>query len=155
MHTVQTRVATLADLGATAPLFDAYRQFYGRPADLALASRYLRERLENGESVILLASKPNEAVVGFCQLYPTFCSVEAQPIYALYDLYVTPAARRLGAGRVLLLAAEQLARQNSKARMDLTTAITNQAAQRLCESLGWVRDDVFLAYSRRIETPPD
>jgi hypothetical protein len=28
MSTIQTRIATLADLGAIAPLFDAYRQFY-------------------------------------------------------------------------------------------------------------------------------
>jgi hypothetical protein len=35
-------------------------------------------------------------------------------------------------------------------RMDLTTARTNQAAQSVYASLGWVRDDVFLAYSKRI-----
>lgn len=152
MPTLQTRVATLADLEVVAPLFDAYRQFYDMAPDRALATRYLRERMESGESVVLLATDTQQAVVGFCQLYPSFCSVEAQPIYALYDLYVAPPARRLGAGRVLLLAAEHLARHNGKARMDLTTARTNTSAQRLYESLGWVRDSVFLAYSRRIET---
>jgi ribosomal protein S18 acetylase RimI-like enzyme len=34
--------------------------------------------------------------------------------------------------------------------MDLTTARSNHAAQALYESLGWVRDEVFLAYARRI-----
>ena len=153
MPTLLTRVASLADLEAVAPLFDAYRQFYGMAPDAALATRYLRERMESCESVVLLATDPQQTAVGFCQLYPTFCSVEAQPIYMLYDLYVAPPARRLGTGRVLLLAAEQLARQNGKARMDLTTAKSNHAAQRLYESLGWVQDSVFLAYSRRIETP--
>lgn len=153
MPTLLTRVASLADLEAVAPLFDAYRQFYGMAPDAALATRYLRERMESCESVVLLATDPQQTAVGFCQLYPTFCSVEAQPIYMLYDLYVALPARRLGTGRVLLLAAEQLARQNGKARMDLTTAKTNHAAQRLYESLGWVQDSVFLAYSRRIETP--
>ena len=152
---LSSRTATLADIAHLAPLFDAYRQFYGMAPDKALAERYLRERLERAESVVLLATDPKKAALGFCQLYPTFCSVEAKPIYTLYDLYVAPAARRLGVGRFLLLAAEQLARENGKARMDLSTAKTNHGAQRLYASLGWVQDAVFLAYSKSIETPPD
>jgi ribosomal protein S18 acetylase RimI-like enzyme len=62
-----------------------------------------------------------------------------------------PEARRTGAGRVLLLAAEQLAKEHGKARMDLTTAKTNVAAQTAYESLGWVRDEVFYAYSKVVE----
>lgn len=40
--------------------------------------------------------------------------------------------------------------QDGKRRMDLTTAKTNRAAQSLYESLGWVRDEVFWAYNRRL-----
>ena len=39
--------ATLADLPAAAQLFDAYRQFYQYPSDLALASAYIAERLQS------------------------------------------------------------------------------------------------------------
>ncbi|ANQ86871.1 hypothetical protein dqs_3854 [Azoarcus olearius] len=148
---IHTRLATLADLDVVAPLFDAYRQFYQQDADPALAARFIRARLENGESVILLASTESRGIVGFCQLYPTFCSVEAKPIYSLYDLFVRPEARRCGAGRALLQAAEKLAAANGKARMDLTTARTNTAAQAAYESLGWVRDEVFYAYSKAID----
>lgn len=148
---MQTRLATISDLEVVASLFDAYRQFYAQAPDLALATRFIRERMENRESVILLASNAAQQAIGFCQLYPSFCSVEAKPIYALYDLFVVPEARRTGAGRVLLLAAEQLAREHGKARMDLTTAKTNVAAQAAYESLGWVRDDVFYAYSKVVE----
>lgn len=148
---IHTRLATLADLDVVAPLFDAYRQFYQQDADPALAARFIRARLENGESVILLASTESQGIVGFCQLYPTFCSVEARPIYSLYDLFVRPEARRCGAGRALLQAAEKLAAANGKARMDLTTARTNTAAQAAYESLGWVRDEVFYAYSKAID----
>jgi ribosomal protein S18 acetylase RimI-like enzyme len=87
-------------------------------------------------------------VLGFCQLYPTFCSVIASPIYVLYDLFVRPEARKSGAGKALLIAAEQHAAQNGYARMDLTTAKTNLPAQSLYESRGWVRDEVFYAYSK-------
>jgi ribosomal protein S18 acetylase RimI-like enzyme len=147
---MQTRIATISDLEVVASLFDAYRQFYVQAPDLALATRFIRERMENHESVILLASNAAQQVIGFCQLYPSFCSVEAKPIYTLYDLFVVPEARRTGAGRVLLLAAEQLAKEHGKVRMDLTTAKTNVAAQTAYESLGWVRDEVFYAYSKGV-----
>lgn len=151
MRTIQTRIATLADLEVIAPLFDAYRQFYEQTSDLAVARSFILNRLQNNESVVLLASNELGHVVGFCQLYPTFCSVEAKPIYSLYDLFVSPAARRSGAGRVLLKAAEKLAAERGRARLDLTTAKTNEPAQAAYESLGWVRDEIFFAYSKSVD----
>ncbi len=145
--------ATLPDLEPVAQLFDAYRQFYQYPSDLVLASTYIAQRLEKGESVILLARDGAGAALGFCQLYPTFCSLEAKPIYALYDLYVAPAARGAGIGKQLLLAAEQTARDHGMCRLDLTTAKTNIPAQAAYEALGWVRDDVYFAYSKVIDGP--
>ena len=150
MGTLHTRVAGLSELDAIALLFDAYRQFYEQPADLALATSFIRTRLQNDESVILIATNEVGRALGFCQLYPSFCSVEAAPICTLYDLFVAPDARRTGAGRALLLAAEQHAAASGKVRLDLTTARTNRSAQSVYESLGWVRDEVFLAYSRRV-----
>jgi ribosomal protein S18 acetylase RimI-like enzyme len=150
MTTLQIRIASLADTGVIAPLFDAYRQFYEQPADLDRATVFIHERLQKNESVILLAQTQDHQAIGFCQMYPSFCSVEAQPIYALYDLFVLPQARRTGAGRLLLSAAEQHAAQTGAARMDLTTAKTNLSAQRLYESCGWCRDEVFYTYSRRV-----
>ncbi|PUE19350.1 GNAT family N-acetyltransferase [Limnohabitans sp. WS1] len=151
MSNIITRIATLADLDVIAPLFDDYRQFYEQAPNLALAKSFIRDRLRNNESVILLASNETQKTVGFCQLYPTFCSVEAKPIYSLYDLFVIPQARRKGAGKVLLQAAERLAAVSGKARMDLTTAKTNKLAQAAYESLGWARDEVFYAYSKSID----
>jgi ribosomal protein S18 acetylase RimI-like enzyme len=151
MHTIRIRVATINDLDVVASLFDAYRQFYGREPDLSLARSFMRDRIQNRESIVFLASNEANEVLGFCQLYPTFCSVETKPIYLLYDLFVTPAARRSGAGRLLLHAAERLAAENGIARIDLATAITNAPAQAMYESLGWVREDDFYAYSKRVE----
>ena len=154
MQKLQTRLATLEDAESIAPLFDAYRQFYDQAPDAAGALQFIHERLSRAESVILLAQDATGQLVGFCQLYPSFCSVEAQPIYVLYDLFVRPDARRSGAGRTLLLEAEALSRRHGKARMDLTTARTNTAAQSVYESLGWQRDDVFFAYSKQV-SPQD
>jgi ribosomal protein S18 acetylase RimI-like enzyme len=151
MFTIRSRVATINDLDVVASLFDAYRQFYGREPDFSLARSFMRDRIQNRESIVFLASNEANEVLGFCQLYPTFCSVETKAIYLLYDLFVTPAARRSGAGRLLLQAAERLAAENGIARIDLATAITNAPAQAMYESLGWVREENFYAYSKRVE----
>lgn len=146
---ISTRLALQEDLPVIARLFDLYRQFYDQQPNLALAREFLTERFNRGESVILVAEEQEHGAVGFCQMYPTFCSVEAAPIYSLYDLFVLPVARNMGAGRQLLQAAEERARADGMARMDLTTAKTNLAAQSLYESMGWVRDEIFYAYNRR------
>lgn len=114
MKTTSIRTATLSDLDVVAPLFDAYRQFYEQAPDLALAQRFISDRMNRKESVILLASNPAGQAVGFCQLYPIFCSIEAQPIYSLSDLYVVPAARRTGTGRALLKAAQRYASEHGR-----------------------------------------
>lgn len=147
---IVVREAQASDVIAIAELFDLYRQFYEQPANRDLAEQFIFNRLMNHESVILVAETASSGLVGFCQLYPTFCSVEAKPIYSLYDLFVLRSAREAGVGRMLLLAAEAKADSEGKARMDLTTARTNKSAQSLYESLGWIRDDIFFAYSRQI-----
>lgn len=154
MHSVKISNATKTDVAAIAQLFDAYRQFYQYPPDLALANRYIAERIEKADSLILLAQDASAQSLGFCQLYPTFCSLEAKPIYALYDLYVAPAARGAGIGNLLLLAAEQSAREHGMCRLDLTTAKTNLPAQAAYEALGWVRDEVYFSYSKAVSPPP-
>jgi ribosomal protein S18 acetylase RimI-like enzyme len=151
MTTVTTRIATTADIAGVARLFDAYRQFYEKPPDLVLATQYIGDRIRNNESVVIVAERQERGLLGFCQLYPTFCSVEAVPILSLYDLFVWPEARRTGAGKKLLLAAEHYAARNGFARLDLMTAKTNTTAQSLYETLGWVRDTAFYAYSKSVK----
>lgn len=147
---ISTRAMTVSDLASVARLFDLYRQFYDQPTSPQLAYEFINERFTRSESVLLVAESTQQGVVGFCQMYPTFCSVEAAPIYSLYDLFVLPEARKLGAGRQLLLAAEAKAAADGKVRMDLTTAKTNLSAQSLYESLGWIRDEIFYAYNRHV-----
>ncbi len=147
------RHATFDDLDTLAPLFDAYRRFYEQPGDVALASAYLHERLERGESTILVAEADGE-LLGFCQLYPTWCSVAAARIFVLYDLFVDDGARRGGVGRALMLAAQRFGREAGAVRLDLSTARTNAKAQALYESLGWQRDDVYLVYNLDLAGSP-
>lgn len=151
MTQVKTRRAEARDLDAVAALFDAYRQFYEMPADLALARSYLDERFHRNESVILVAEGAHGELVGFTQLYPAFCSVAADRTFVLYDLFVTPAARGTGAGRALMEAAEAHARSAGAARLELQTAKTNVVGQSLYESCGWKRDEVFYVYAKGLK----
>lgn len=150
MSDFHVRQATLGDLDALVPLFDAYRVFYEMPSDPALARSFLHERLALRESVILLAADANREALGFTQLFPSFTSVGAARTLTLNDLYVSPAARRTGAGRLLLEAAADYGRAVGALRLELKTARDNLGAQALYESHGWVRDDVFFSYTLRL-----
>lgn len=153
MSGVKTRLARIEDLDCVAALFDAYRQFYRQPPDLPLARRFIRERMDRKESVIFVAEDDAGRLVGFTQLYPTFCSVRAAPTFVLYDLFVAPGARGTGAGRALMQAAEAHATSSGAARLELSTAKTNTVAQALYESQGWTRDELFYVYSKSLTSP--
>jgi ribosomal protein S18 acetylase RimI-like enzyme len=141
------RPALTEDLDALAELFDGYRRFYEQPSNIDLARDYLHERMSRDESMIFVCESEDGSLLGFVQLYPTFCSVEARPILVLYDLFVTETARRGGVGRALMEAAQAYGREQGVARLDLSTAVDNLAGQALYESLGWERDADFYHYS--------
>ncbi len=138
--------ATPADVGEAAQLFDAYRQFYQKPADLEAARRFLFARLSREESVLFLARHGARAV-GFVHLYPVFSSVAMTRQWILNDIYVVPEVRKLGVGRALMERARQLAESTQANCLTLETAADNLPAQRLYEGLGWERDREFYRYS--------
>lgn len=139
--------ATILDVEQLIPLFDGYRQFYGTSSDLVLARQFLVDRMTRKESVVLLARGDDGAPLGFAQLFPSFSSVRAAPIYLLNDLFVVPAARRRGVATLLLQSAADMARAAGAIRLKLSTAITNVAAQRLYETMKWTREEDFHVYN--------
>lgn len=134
-----------ADLDLLVPLFDRYRQFYGKPSDPERARRFLTERFRREESVVLLA-REGEAAIGFVQLYPGFSSIGTSRTFLLNDLYVAAERRRSGAGRALVEAATAHARRVGAAGLSLVTGVDNPAAQALYEGLGWTRETAFVEY---------
>ena len=140
--------ASPEDTDELAPLFDAYRVFYRQPSNLEGARDFLRERLTNGDSAIILARDvATSNVAGFVQLYPSFTSTGMRRIWILNDLFVAPEFRRQGVGAHLLKAAREFALGNGGIRMTLSTEKANTTAKSLYESMGWVRDDVFDHYT--------
>ena len=145
MPALSVRQAMLSDLPVLAPLFDAYRQFYGRSPDLVAAESFLRERFNHRESVVFLA-QGDSGPAGFTQLYPAFSSVSLARTFILNDLFVVPAQRRTGVGSALLGAAVAYARSLGAVRVTLNTDIQNTSAQATYEARGWKRDREFYVY---------
>jgi ribosomal protein S18 acetylase RimI-like enzyme len=149
MPTITVRQAVVADLDALVPLFDAYRRFYGKDSAPAAARRFLLDRFDHGESVLLIAEADGRPA-GFTQLYPSFSSLSMGRIFVLNDLFVDAAARRLGVGSRLLDAAAGFARALDAVALTLSTATGNTAAQALYEGAGWQRDTAFYTYDLRL-----
>jgi ribosomal protein S18 acetylase RimI-like enzyme len=135
---VVRRATPREDEERIAILFDSYRQFYDQTSDLRLAREFIHDRLNAGESVILIAESPTREALGFVQLYPCFSSVAARRIWVLNDLFVAPEARGSGVGRALMEGARRLALETGAKRLVLETLTGNRAAQSLYESLGYV-----------------
>lgn len=148
-HTV--RQATIRDLEQLVPLFDGYRQFYGRVSDLCAAREFLLARFNNDESTVFIAHE-DKRTIGFTQLYPSFSSISLARIFILNDLFVYEQARRKGVASSLMSAAVKFATTLGAARLSLSTAITNDAAQALYHAAGWKRDDQFFVYDFVIPT---
>jgi GNAT superfamily N-acetyltransferase len=153
---VRIQRARRSDVDHVAPLFDAYRQFYGEAPDLAAAGEFLTARLHHGDSIVLLArvaqARGTELrhVVGFAQLYRSLSSVAVAPIFLVNDLFVVPEWRRRGVARYLLDEAAQCARRAKAARLEIATQHTNHNALTLYESQGFVQDTEFAHLSLRL-----
>lgn len=147
---ISTRQAGLSDLERIAPLFDAYRQFYGQAPDIGAARAFIAERMALLESIIYLAEDATGAAIGFTQLYPSFSSVSARRIWILNDLFVAAQVRGSGVGKALLAAARMHAVSTGAKRLVLSTAVDNPA-QKLYEAQNYQRDTGFHHYSLELE----
>lgn len=118
-----------------APLFDSYRMFYEQESNVGAATVFLKERLRNKESIILVA-KMDDHYVGFTQLYPTFSSVAMKRAYILNDLFVVESYRKNGVAKALMNAAFQFAANQDSRFVTLETGANNMKAQALYEKMG-------------------
>ena len=144
---ITVRQAVLSDLADLAALFDGYRQFQGRPADLAAAEAFLKERFDHGESIVFIAHD-GAVPVGFAQLYPSFSSVALARVFVLNDLFVSAAGRRKGVASRLLAAVESHAWSLRAVRVTLNVARDNLAGQALYQARGWSQDEQFHMFHR-------
>ena len=138
--------ATLNELEQIANLFNDYRQFYRKPSDIEGARTFLRERIENNQSVIFMAISPEGKPAGFTQLYPSFSSVSMKRLWVLNDLYVSPDFRRMGVGELLIERARQLGKETNASALMLETEVSNTTAQALYDKTGFERSTDYYVY---------
>jgi ribosomal protein S18 acetylase RimI-like enzyme len=140
-------LAGVADVADAAPLFAAYREFYGQPHDLEACSAFLSARLERDESVLLLA-RDGERCLGLVHVYPAFSSTALAPIWILNDLYVDDSARGSGVVDELLTTTAELAKEAGCVAIELVTQHSNTRAQAVYARHGYVLDEEFRHYEK-------
>jgi GNAT superfamily N-acetyltransferase len=143
------RRATLDDLDTLVPLFDAYRQFYGKPSDPSGARGFLQARLGAGESVAFIAYDGTPAL-GFVHLYPFFSSTRMARLWLLNDLFVAEGARDRGVGALLLETAREYAASTGACELILETANDNPA-RRLYERSGYRHVTEYAFYALALD----
>ncbi len=144
--TLRVERAGSGQLDAATALFQGYLRFYGKCHDQARSRAFVAARLEQRDSVFLIAWD-GPGAVGFTQLYPAFASLSLAPSWILNDLFVQPGARGRGVATALMDAARQLALHSGAAEIFLQTARDNDPARALYERLGYAVDDDFLVYT--------
>jgi ribosomal protein S18 acetylase RimI-like enzyme len=130
-------------------LFNQYRVFYKKESDIALAEKFIKERLDKTESVIFVALEKDgvqQNPVGFTQLYPKYSSVSASKNWILNDLYVDSNYRKQGIGEALIKNAMDFARAEGATFVQLETAIDNYTAQSLYEAVGFIKQEPESGY---------
>jgi ribosomal protein S18 acetylase RimI-like enzyme len=141
----------LSDAHQLGDLFSAYLTFYKTAHDPVEAAAYINARVQQDESTIFVATDSDGQLVGFTQLYPTFASLALAPAWTLYDLFVSPSARKRGVAQALIRQAVQLGQETGAAVLTLETATDNRAAMALYEKLGWSRETDFHGYYLELE----
>lgn len=147
------RKATTQDLDQLTDLFDQYAVFYKNPSNYEKHYAYLKERLENNEATIFVASdeKNEERLIGFALIYVTFSSLALNKILILNDLFVDSSARKKGIGEKLILATVQFAKELGANDIRLRTAKNNTVAQGLYHKMGFVREDFLYSYDLAVK----
>ena len=147
---ISIKPASLSHLQTLNELFTQYRQFYDMPDTRQQSLTFLKQRLHNQDSIILLAFI-DETAIGFVQIYPAFSSVAMKPLWILNDLFVNKAHRRLGVATQLMRSTEKHAKNNGVFAIKLATQTFNKSARALYEKLDYHLIDQFDHFSKRIE----
>ncbi|MEJ5148473.1 GNAT family N-acetyltransferase [Sphingobacterium sp. MYb388] len=132
---IKIHQANINDIEDLEVIFSLYLKFYKVESIRDDNITFLKERVQNNESVIFTAKKDDE-IVGFTQLFPSFSSASLKKVYILNDLFVLENYRNQGIAKLLIHQVIEFAKENNCARVSLSTA-RNNPAQFLYEKLGF------------------
>ena len=145
-----------ADLADLLPLMRAYCDFYAvQPTDDALLhmSRALIADPEREGVQLIARARESGAALGFATIFWTWSTTRAARIGVMNDLFVAPAARGAGGGRVgeaLIAACAERCRAHGAVALTWQTALDNERAQALYDRIGarrsqWLDYDLAVA----------
>jgi GNAT superfamily N-acetyltransferase len=138
---------TLRDVDVLSVLFDAYRQFYGKAADLDGAVQFLKARMVNNEAVIFLSRNAGGEATGFVQLYPIFSSTRMTRLWLLNDLFVSPEFRGAGISVALINQSKVFSKETTSCGLVLETEKSNMIGNNLYARTGFILDEHHNYYS--------
>lgn len=130
------------------PLIRCYQEFYEVASidDARNLEFFSQFGLHNPVGCQFLA-RVNGVVVGFATVYFTYSSTAAAKVGVMNDLYTSADFRGKGVGRALIDHCLAYAVANGACRLQWVTAIDNEVAQRLYDSLE-ANKKPWLFYSR-------
>lgn len=143
--------ATLADLEELNELFDGYRVFYEKVSDKPASKAFLKDRIEQNESVIFISRSSEGVATGFVQLYPLFSSTRMKRFWLLNDLYVDSNFRGQGFSKALIERSKELCHETDACGMMLETAKDNHVGNQLYPVTGWSLDKDHNFYTWDVE----
>lgn len=131
------RKATINDLSQLTELFNGYRVFYRKEANLEEAEAFLSARIKNNDSEIFIAENNKKQLTGFVQLYPLFSSTRMKKLWLLNDLFVNPEFRSKGISIGLIEKAKELVKESDACGMFLETEKSNIIGNNLYPKTGF------------------
>lgn len=141
--------ATASDIPLLLPLFDRYRSFYEQVSDLKACEEYLRARFLREEAAIFMAVEVQNGEVvalGFSMMYISFSTIGLKKFWSLHDLYVEEEYRKQGIAKMLINKCKELAMENYPIGVVIESRISNQSAQHLFDSVGFVKEGEHYFY---------
>jgi GNAT superfamily N-acetyltransferase len=139
---VSIRPLTPHEFESWRPLWDGYLAFYGTTLEEEITRRTWNRFHDPAEPLHLLGAYREDELVGFVT-YVFHRSTWARENYCyLEDLFVSETARGLGAGKALIQAVCDQAREASAERVYWNTRESNETARRLYDSLADLTDFV-------------
>ena len=100
-------------------------------------AHYLGGELRNERAVLLVADDGDIAGYAYGRVEERSYNDLLDAHAMLHDVYVDESARRRGAGRALVLEVVRVLKEKGAPRVLLHTAVQNEAAQKLFQSLGF------------------
>jgi GNAT superfamily N-acetyltransferase len=100
------------------------------------AKAALRQAIDSGDSLVLLAVAEGERVVGVCTAYYTIHAIRFGPRAWVEELAVHPEMRSQGIGSRLLATAKDWARERGASHLKLDSGLARERAHRFYEREG-------------------